>query len=115
MCLKTIERRVHSVFFNLDLGVLKPLFPSVPGVFKLCLKRAGLLNTVGSHFLTFLFLAPSGCHQQRGVGPCQEFSATGFYDGEEKALISRSAARPGEMTPLVTRSSRPGRARLTLG
>lgn len=36
------------------------------------------------------------------------------YD-DEKALRSRSAARPGEVAPLVTLSSRWGRASLTLG
>lgn len=47
----------------------------------------------------------------------QECTTTDFYDDdvEEKALISRSAARPGEMAPLVTLSSRWGRASLTLG
>lgn len=44
----------------------------------------------------------------------QKCSPTDYYD-DKKALTSRSAARPGEIAPLVTLSSRWGRASLTLG
>lgn len=46
--------------------------------------------------------------------PLQKCSPSDYYD-DEKALRSRSAARPGEMAPLVTLPSRWGRASLTLG
>lgn len=71
-------------------------------------------------YFVLLNLALNGSDQPRQIHSSQQKKKMcgpfDYYDDEEeKALRSKSAARPGEMTPLVTLSSKRGRASLTLG
>ena len=71
-----------------------------------------------SHILTLSwFSCALGLPDQpRGVHPPRKVQSSDYFGDEDvKALRSRSAARPGEISPLVTRCSSWGRAPLTLG
>lgn len=74
-------------------------------------------GTYSQSVLAFLCIEwPWSAMRHPSIHP-QRCSPTDYCgdDDDEKALRSRSAARPGEMAPLVTLSSRWGRASLTLG
>ncbi len=87
--------------------------------FKLSVKRARLLlfvQTTVKVTYSHSVLAFLGTEWPSSASILlQKCNPTDYYDDDEKALRSRSAASPGEMAPLVTLSSRWGRASLTLG
>lgn len=94
--------------------------------FRFSVKRAGLLPFCKNRRMkvtvfhsVLLYLALSGPDQQRGTPSIllKKSSTSDNYDDDDdrKALRSRSEASPGEMAPLVTFSSRCGRASLTRG